>query len=200
MSNQKIQVEAGRAKIVGLLDKLERLRGAGPSREDIAADNEKLFYATAAAALQRAAHHAISDTAADAFVVRPRDPSGAIDLAPLLSMLLGPHVLAEALNVHLDALPDGMARAKRRTQIAEIEEALLAAEVAEEQAVRQCEAEGLNVARRASARPEIVLGLAQAPPAAAAYVVKSTPHDHRPRRSAGGVPSPYLTKPHRGEE
>jgi hypothetical protein len=81
----------------------------------------------------------------------------ATDAGPLLVGLLGATSVKKALRGILEDLPAGLPLQQRECRLAELNNALLDLERQEEAMVREMEAQGLPVLRRADARPEVVL-------------------------------------------
>lgn len=124
------------------------------------------------------------------FVVQPMTPGGKIDMVSLVAALFGPQTMADALCGRLD--PDtGMSRSEKLQRLQSIDEELDALERREEAAVVRSELEGRPIARRADARPEIVLALADEDPHVA--VEADVDQTEAPRKSTLRRSSVYVT-------
>lgn len=128
-------------------------RGENEARADV------MRYTRAAVAEldQRLTYAVAVGDLSQAFTVRP-SPNGTVDCGPLLAAVLGPDVLAAALERHVQALP-AVDRAAVAARLAEITDQLAELEEAEELLICEAERAGMSAGRRADARPEIVLKL-----------------------------------------
>lgn len=84
---------------------------------------------------------------------------------PAVVLLLGTDHVTNALLTHLDGVPEGFDAAARKARITEINAELDTLEAEEEALIVVAEEAGERVIRRADARPEIVLGRREPPPA-----------------------------------
>ncbi len=82
------------------------------------------------------------------------------DVGPLLVLLLGAQKVSTALLAGIDSVPEGLPTEQRERRLAEISAELDRLEAGEERLILASEAAGAPVLRRADARPEIVLALA----------------------------------------
>ncbi|HEY0877862.1 MAG TPA: hypothetical protein VGE10_05370 [Zeimonas sp.] len=80
-------------------------------------------------------------------------------LGPLLTALLGADHVEAALLRYVESVPAGMPAAERETRLAEIAKTLDAIEAEEEKSIMLAAGEGISIARRPNARPEIVVGV-----------------------------------------
>lgn len=151
-----VDLAAFRASIATLQAERQGLQASTRDQNDARAENAAFAAAALASFTQRMEYAVAAGDLSNVFALWPR-PDGKVDLGPLLATIVGPDALAAALNRHIDALPSDSTRADRAARLAEIEAELDDLEDAEEVAVCRLEAQGLQVDRRASARPEIVL-------------------------------------------
>lgn len=167
MSRRQI-IEPPQVRIVGVRAQIDTLR-----RERRPIQEQRLDRAAVRAAVEgfAAALAANFDRRAAAVVGRvaygdrPADLVHEFGLASergLVSMLagvVGPQALADAMLRSLDdRVPEGLDAETRAQRLAEIDADLLRFEVEEERIVEESEALGAPIARRADARPEVVLG------------------------------------------
>ena len=89
-----------------------------------------------------------------------RGLGGAVDLGPLLAVIVGPARLVELLQPVLATLPDGMSTADKRAALRALDAEILALEHLEETVVQDLESQGVGVTRRGDANPAVVLRLA----------------------------------------
>ena len=82
-----------------------------------------------------------------------------IDLGPMLVALLGADAVRAAFLARMETLPEGMDTTARRLRLAEIDAELDTLEAEEEREIETSESTSWPIARRADARPEIVLAL-----------------------------------------
>lgn len=148
-------IDKVRAKISALQAGRVEIESAPPARDEIAAGLQSHLERSAAdrAGMLRRA------LAAEDFDAVFRVPSrtGAVDSTDALAGLLGVPELMRLMQPHLMGLPEGMTIAHRRKKLAEIDAELLKAENQEQDVIDAAEREGVALAYRADARPEIVL-------------------------------------------
>jgi hypothetical protein len=87
----------------------------------------------------------------------PCAASFAIDLSPILVSVLGAAAVRAAILDAIEQVPTGLPASERRTRVREIDAELDQLEGDEERLIEESEAAGRPIARRADARPEIVL-------------------------------------------
>lgn len=151
-----VDLAALRTSIATLQAERQGLQASTRDQNDARAENAAFAAAALASFTQRMEYAVTIGDLANVFTLRAR-PDGWVDLGPLLATIVGPDALAAALNRHIDVLPSGSIRADRAARLAEIEAELDELEDAEEIEVCWFEAHGVQVDRRAGARPEIVL-------------------------------------------
>lgn len=149
-----------RKHIAALTAEKSAIVASGRSRGEVHAGIDAFCRTAAAAGEQRLAHAITSDDLTQAFVIRDPGPNLFPNVAPLLAALLGADRLCEALCNGLDDIvPAGMPAADRAERLAEISAELDKLERDEERLIVASEETAAPIARRADARPEIVLEL-----------------------------------------
>jgi len=148
-----------RARIAEAQAQLATLRDAPPSHAEIMApfnahvkrETDDLKRRTAAR-LVNEPHLALQVRAT---------PSGFVDLAPVLGMLLGPQALTKAFAAALAAsdIEDAPKAADRAAMVERITAELDVLERDEETEICRLEATGRVIARRPNVRPEVVLAM-----------------------------------------
>lgn len=148
-----------RARIAEAQSERETLTEAAPSHAEMLAAFTKYvqresdkFKTWAAVSLTDGPHQALRVQAS---------PTGMVDLAPILGMLLGPAALTKLLTAALSAsdIPDVPKASERARLVEQLTAELDLLERDEEAEVCRLEASGRVVARRPNVRPEIVLAL-----------------------------------------
>ena len=158
MKTPTTDLAATRGRILKLKAELRTLQAPARDQSQARAEIGAMVADLGAPITQRLKYAVEAGEMSEVFVVRPR-PDGVINLGPLLAALLGPEVLAAALNRFTDALPPAADNAKRAARLIEVTAELQALEEAEELEICRLEAQGIQADRRADARPEIVLAI-----------------------------------------
>ena len=150
-----------RSRIAALQSEREALVVAGPNAAERAALVRDYCKHAGSAANVGIAYAFATGDLGPALKVRA-DPSGTLDLAPLLAAVLGPDALAEALCRHI-ADDDGPDAATRSARLVSIDTELDKLHNTEEDLVEASEAAGSPIPRRADAPPAVVLRVRAAP-------------------------------------
>ncbi|MFC7609321.1 hypothetical protein [Teichococcus aestuarii] len=166
-----------RADLEKAQQSIETARAAPVALEEACATLDRLIASAAArqapsmgSLLRRDGHKSLDELG---FQVTVRNMGEAYPSIASLEFLVAlfPDAIKAALTRRLEEeaakVGPGLTEVERRQKIAEAEQQIRAAEVAEEVAIRGLEAQGHEILRRADARPEIVIdGQDQATPAA----------------------------------
>lgn len=147
-----------RPRIAELQSELAALQASGASHAEVCAGIDAFCRGAAARGDQTLGYAVISGTLGEGLTIRP-GPGGVVDLAPVLASVLGADGLATALQRHVRLMEDGPSVAERAARLAEISAELDRHERDEETLIEASEATATPIARRADARPEIVLGV-----------------------------------------
>lgn len=132
------------------------------SREEVRRSLHQQFTAWAADAERTTQAHVklvAEREPADALFKLTAGPGNAVNLGPLLAVLIGPDAMLQALSRFVAAVPEGVPAAERAARLDASRADLFAAELAEEHVVVGIEAAGQRVRRRADADPAAVLAL-----------------------------------------
>ena len=158
MKTTTTDLAAMRGRITKLKTELQALRATARDQALARAQIDALVADLGAPITQHLRYAVQSGEMSEVFVVRPR-PDGVADLGPMLAALLGPGVLATALNRYADELPPATDHANRTARLADIATELDALGEAEELEICRLEAQSIQADRRADADPRVVLKL-----------------------------------------
>lgn len=157
------KLAATRAEIADAIRKRAEIESAPLSRADVRGRLMQRVASLRERALRPFAHRVAvlgSPGEPDPFVLGA--DRGAVDVGPLLALLLGPDRVAELLQPVLDTLPAGMSAEARRNALAELDATITRLGHAEEDIVESLEAQGVAVTRRSDADPAVVFRLPEA--------------------------------------
>jgi len=151
-----------RIEIAALHAERADLANSGPTRTELEAQiTTQCHHAATSDEAQRMRNLVANGMAYEAFTLDHRKPPQiAHNLMSVFAAVLGPGRLAAALHEHIAHLPDGSTAAERTARVVAINAELDRLEADEERLIEASELAGAPIARRADARPEIILAVA----------------------------------------
>jgi hypothetical protein len=157
MSKQKL--DAIRTKIAASKAQRAELLAMPRSREDIRAQLlDQLKRMAPSSDLARVAVRRVANGGDIRELFQaPVSAQGTAHIGVVLIGWFGVEVMAGALDVHVDALPEGVTKADRAARLAEIDSTLWELEVHEERLIVEAEGRGEYIERRSDANPAAVL-------------------------------------------
>lgn len=160
---QPTTLEQLRTKIASRHVELNAIENAGPSREERQQRIASYFQRMEDEGKERLKWAVVSEDFGSAFNATIYQPDGTFGVPTVsiqvLAALLGAKSLTAATCQHLSTVPEALDTRARAARITETAQELNTLERAEEDEVSRMEAQGVPVARRADARPEIVLAI-----------------------------------------